>query len=215
MNSWMKHSGYVIETIAGHWHIIVVIPWTLYPMIHWDPWLRLASFNRPMRLGAPFFLKMEVEPASECFLFSIKRRQWVMSEVLKSIIIERTEEFITWLFLTHWTWVSRLWFFQKFGNISGMLLSRLWSSRVWYHVLFKTGTNVSEEHSAFVFRVEVCRVRNQLNYIGKLQERWPLRPWEQKGRWRPVQTNKSSEQGNGPFQGHRITFHHRKEMELL
>jgi hypothetical protein len=77
-----------------------------------------------------------------------------------------------------------------------MLLSILWSSRVWYHVLFIVGMYRHFGGTfASIFSVQVCRVRNKLNYVGKLQERWP--PQTQ----RAVQTNKSREKGKGPFQG--------------
>jgi hypothetical protein len=36
-------------------------------------------------------------------------------------------------------------------------------------------TNILEEHALSIFRVAICRLRNWLCYIGKLQERWSLR----------------------------------------
>jgi hypothetical protein len=37
-------------------------------------------------------------------------------------------------------------------------------------------TNVSEEHAAPIFKVEVCRFWNRPNYTGKLQERYSWYP---------------------------------------
>jgi hypothetical protein len=137
--------------------------------------IEASIFQQTNEIRSPFFLKMEVEPASECCVFSTKPRRWKVSMVLKWTIIEQTEEFITWLILMHWilnVWLSGLWYFQKLRNITGMLLSRFWSYRLWYHVFLWAGTDVSVEHCPSIFRVKVCMVRNQLNYIGKLQERW-------------------------------------------
>jgi hypothetical protein len=37
-------------------------------------------------------------------------------------------------------------------------------------------TDVSEEYTASIFRVEVCRFRNAPNYTGKLQEKYSWYP---------------------------------------
>jgi hypothetical protein len=37
-------------------------------------------------------------------------------------------------------------------------------------------TDISEEHAASIFQVEVCRFRNRLGYIGRLERRWSSDP---------------------------------------
>jgi hypothetical protein len=68
------------------------------------------------------------------------------------------------------------------GRITGVLprtdkLCGLWSSRLWSCVIFMKDTDVSEEHAASIFRVEVYGLRNRLEYVctSRLQGRWSLR----------------------------------------
>jgi hypothetical protein len=45
----------------------------------------------------------------------------------------------------------------------------LWFSGLWRRLVFKAGTNVSKENVASIFRVELCRFKNLLDCVGRLQ----------------------------------------------
>jgi hypothetical protein len=68
--------------------------------------------------------------------------------------------------------------------------------------------DVLEEHTAHIFRVEVCRVKNWLGYVDRLQGicSKPV------GSLNPVQADRNMKQAKSPFQGHNIVFHDRREM---
>jgi hypothetical protein len=53
-------------------------------------------------------------------------------------------------------------------------------------------TNVSEDHGASIFSVEVD-IRMQLGYIGSLQDDGHSDAWEGKRRWSLIQANRNGE----------------------
>jgi hypothetical protein len=66
-------------------------------------------------------------------------------------------------------------------------------------------TDVSEEHAATIFRVEACRVRNQLAFSGSLQARWGYSdPSDGVRKLNLVWGIKSSRQENGLSERHKL-----------
>lgn len=43
-----------------------------------------------------------------------------------------------------------------------------------HSVVLQLDANISEEDVTFTFKVKVCRVKNQLDYMGRLLGRWSL-----------------------------------------
>jgi hypothetical protein len=65
-----------------------------------------------------------------------------------------------------------LWFYSNLILFTGALrfsrrwLLRVWSSGLWHRVVLWGEMDVSEEHAASTFKVEMCRFRNRLRYMG-------------------------------------------------
>jgi hypothetical protein len=58
-----------------------------------------------------------------------------------------------------------------------------------FYLVLQAATNVSEEHAAFIFRVEVCKFGNGVGYIDKLQGGWSWDPRSGGKERNPVQAN--------------------------